>query len=237
MKQRDTVRMSDDEIAEFLGRRNSMTMCTINHDGSIHAVAMWYGFLGDAIAHPTRYIDRDEKGRELVERVRESGAEGVVVCAASFCDPALLDQPMAVAAVEKAGIPWTAFALFWMAGASGLLFGGFGGGNGPPGMGAFFICFPLFGIPFVLIGLGMLTSPFWAVRRAKRTCYALTDRRAILWEAGWFGRIEVRSYGPADLTRLRRVEYADGNGDLVFEEIITFDREFDRIPHLQRTEP
>ncbi len=28
---------------------------------------------------------------------------------ASFCDPALLDQPMAVKAVEKAGIPWTAF--------------------------------------------------------------------------------------------------------------------------------
>jgi benzoyl-CoA reductase subunit C len=66
-------------------------------------------FLGDSIAHPTRYIDRDAKGRELVERVRESGAEGVLFCAASFCDPALLDQPMTVAAVERAGIPWTAF--------------------------------------------------------------------------------------------------------------------------------
>jgi benzoyl-CoA reductase subunit C len=66
-------------------------------------------FLTDSIAHPTRWIDRDEKGRELVERVRESGAEGVLFCAASFCDPALLDQPMTVAAVEKAGIPWTAF--------------------------------------------------------------------------------------------------------------------------------
>ncbi len=66
-------------------------------------------FLSDSIAHPTRYIDRDRKGDELVARVRESGAEGVLFCAASFCDPALLDQPMTVAAVERAGIPWTGF--------------------------------------------------------------------------------------------------------------------------------
>jgi benzoyl-CoA reductase subunit C len=66
-------------------------------------------FLTDSMASPTRYIDRDEKGRELVERVRDSGAEGVIFCAPSFCDPALLDQPMVVKAVEKAGIAWTSF--------------------------------------------------------------------------------------------------------------------------------
>ena len=66
-------------------------------------------FLHDAHACPTRYVDEDEKGRELVERVQASGAEGVLFCAPSFCDPALLDQPMDVAAVTRAGIPWTAF--------------------------------------------------------------------------------------------------------------------------------
>ena len=66
-------------------------------------------YLKDSIASPVRYIDDAEKGADLVRRVRESGAEGVIFSAASFCDPALLDQPMAVAAVEKAGIPWTAF--------------------------------------------------------------------------------------------------------------------------------
>ncbi len=66
-------------------------------------------FLEDSIESPTRYIGDREKGKELVDRVSESGAEGVLFCAPSFCDPALLDQPMAVAAVEKAGIPWTAF--------------------------------------------------------------------------------------------------------------------------------
>ena len=39
------------------------------------------------------------------------------------------------------------------------------------------ICFPLFGLPFVLIGLGMLTAPHWAKRKALRTAYAVTDRR------------------------------------------------------------
>jgi benzoyl-CoA reductase subunit C len=66
-------------------------------------------FLEDAIASPTRYIHRGEKGQALLERVTESGAEGVLFSAASFCDPALLDQPMTVSAVEKKGVPWTAF--------------------------------------------------------------------------------------------------------------------------------
>jgi benzoyl-CoA reductase subunit C len=61
------------------------------------------------VASPVRYIDEDAKGAALLERVETSGAEGVLFCAASFCDPALLDQPMIVAAVEAAGIPWTAF--------------------------------------------------------------------------------------------------------------------------------
>jgi len=66
-------------------------------------------FLLDSIESPTRYIGDGEKGAELIERIRRSNAEGVLFCAPSFCDPALLDQPMAVRAVESAGVPWTAF--------------------------------------------------------------------------------------------------------------------------------
>jgi benzoyl-CoA reductase subunit C len=71
--------------------------------------ALVRAFLGDAIESPVRYIGERPKGAELVERVRASGAEGVLFCAPSFCDPALLDQPMAVKAMDAAGIPWTAF--------------------------------------------------------------------------------------------------------------------------------
>ncbi|HVX21992.1 MAG TPA: pyridoxamine 5'-phosphate oxidase family protein [Acidimicrobiales bacterium] len=50
VKQRDVVRMTPDEVDAFLAERRPMSMCTVNHDGSIHAVAMWYGFLEGAVA-------------------------------------------------------------------------------------------------------------------------------------------------------------------------------------------
>lgn len=54
VKQRDRIKMTQDEIDEFLSGRRTMTMCTINHDGTIHAVAMWYGFLEGAVAIETK---------------------------------------------------------------------------------------------------------------------------------------------------------------------------------------
>lgn len=118
------------------------------------------------------------------------------------------------------GIPWTAFAVLWTTMATWGLWGKAGPAqNAGPGM-LLGICFPLWGVPFILIGLGMLSSPLWARRRAKRTCYALTDHRAILLEAGTFRSVEVRSYRPAELTKMVRRENADGSGDLVFEEAI-----------------
>jgi hypothetical protein len=118
-------------------------------------------------------------------------------------------------------IPWTGFAVFWVLGASGILFGGLP--KNAPGPAGFFACFPLFGLPFILVGLGMLSSPYWLLRKARRTCYALTDRRAIIWEPGIFGSVSVRSYGPAQLTRIRRNQRADGSGDMIFEEYATYD--------------
>ncbi len=50
-----------------------------------------------------------DKGAELLGRIERAHAEGVLFCAPSFCDPALLDQPMLVKAVEEAGVPHTSF--------------------------------------------------------------------------------------------------------------------------------
>jgi benzoyl-CoA reductase subunit C len=55
------------------------------------------------------YIGDRPKGASLVHECRRRGGEGVVFCAASFCDPALLDQPMLAKAVDGAGIPYTEF--------------------------------------------------------------------------------------------------------------------------------
>lgn len=71
----------------------------------IEVLARAYLDLGTATA--SRYIGEEEKGAALVRRVRRAGAEGVIFAAASFCDPALLDQPMLEAALGAAGIPFT----------------------------------------------------------------------------------------------------------------------------------
>jgi benzoyl-CoA reductase subunit C len=71
--------------------------------------ALVTSFLENVVPSAIRYTGEEEKGKDLVDRVRESAAEGVIFCAPSFCDPALLDQPMCVSAVEGAGVPWTSF--------------------------------------------------------------------------------------------------------------------------------
>lgn len=49
VKQRNKIVMSQEEIDEFLQGRHSMTMSTLNADGSIHSIAMWYGFIDGCI--------------------------------------------------------------------------------------------------------------------------------------------------------------------------------------------
>ncbi len=54
VNQRELIKMTPDEVEEFLRERRSMTMSTISGDGSIHSVAMWYGFLEGTIAFETK---------------------------------------------------------------------------------------------------------------------------------------------------------------------------------------
>jgi PPOX class probable F420-dependent enzyme len=54
VNQRGLIKMTAEEVDEFLRGRHSMTMSTISPDGRIHSVAMWYGFLEGAIAFETK---------------------------------------------------------------------------------------------------------------------------------------------------------------------------------------
>jgi len=67
VKQRDLIRMTESEIDAFLHERRPMTMCTLNHDGSIHAVAMWYGFVDGAVA-----VETKAKAQKAVNLGRDS---------------------------------------------------------------------------------------------------------------------------------------------------------------------
>src|SRR3954467_3418043 len=73
-KRRDVIRMSDDEIDDFLEGRRVMNVATFNHDGTIHLVAMWYGFYEGKLAFETftksqkiRNLERDPRITILIE--------------------------------------------------------------------------------------------------------------------------------------------------------------------------
>ncbi|MBE0574814.1 MAG: benzoyl-CoA reductase subunit C [Desulfuromonadales bacterium] len=51
-------------------------------------------------------VNLEEKGSYMLESIRKRGADGVIFAAPSFCDPALLDQPMMVHRLEALGIPY-----------------------------------------------------------------------------------------------------------------------------------
>jgi PPOX class probable F420-dependent enzyme len=54
VNQRRLIQMTPEEIEAFLAERRPMTMCSLSPDGSIHAVAMWYGFLEGSVTVETK---------------------------------------------------------------------------------------------------------------------------------------------------------------------------------------
>jgi hypothetical protein len=144
--------------------------------------------------------------QELQEKVRRELASGEKIqwmeqpiprCFTSVSTPAFLFA-----------IPWTAFAIFWICGACGFKCPDFSKGG--------FSFFPLFGVPFVLIGFGMLCSPLWTYRKALKTVYIITDRRAIIFAAGW--TTTIQSYLPNQLKSIVRKDKKDGTGDIVLAQ-------------------
>jgi PPOX class probable F420-dependent enzyme len=63
VNQRAQIKMTAEEIDGFLQERRPVTLCSINHDGSIHAVAMWYGFLDGMLAFETK--SKSQKAQNL----------------------------------------------------------------------------------------------------------------------------------------------------------------------------
>ena len=99
------------------------------------------------------------------------------------------------------GIPFFAFAVSWTisAGQSGDAI------------------FPLFGIPFMVIGAGLLLSPVWSYWEAKNwLIYAITDQRILIIRT--FPRHKVESFEPDDITKLERTTKPDGSGNVIFAE-------------------
>ena len=67
-------------------------------------------FISNDMASSVLYEINPLGKRNLMKnRVAAAGADGIIFATPSFCDPALLDQPMLRAGAETAGIPCIAF--------------------------------------------------------------------------------------------------------------------------------
>ncbi len=110
------------------------------------------------------------------------------------------------------GIPWTAFAVFWVYAASGFDF--------PPDFSkGGFSFFPLFGLPFVLIGVWLLLSPVFHYVKAFKTLYIVTNKTARIVTMGRTKQVET--FTGEDLQQIQRKEKPDGSGDIIFQHRVS----------------
>ncbi len=105
---------------------------------------------------------------------------------------------------------WGGFAILWELMALSIFFTS---EDAPPTPVA--IIMPLFGIPFVLIGLYMIFGRFFIdAKRRARTFYGFSEQQVIL-VSGLFGR-KVKSLNLRTLSDLSLNEKADGTGTITF---------------------
>jgi hypothetical protein len=111
----------------------------------------------------------------------------------SFKSHVLQSVPMALL-----GIPFFAAGAIWVAAFSGMAHSG----ADSSGFGSLFA---LLGVPFLLIDLALFLAPVWAMRRAVRTVYAMTDQRVVI------GTREGRAFNSWPFSDLGDVKCNCGN--------------------------
>ncbi len=109
---------------------------------------------------------------------------------------------------------WGGFAIFWEASALGLFAAHRNFAPSGPGQIVSWF-FPLWGVPFVVVGLYMIFGRFFydaALR--KKTWYAVTDQRLIILKSLF--NSSVSSFDYAQLSGLNLTERGDHSGDITF---------------------
>jgi hypothetical protein len=108
------------------------------------------------------------------------------------------------------GIPFAAFAFFWMSTAYHSTHNLANRHNALP---SGFSAFPLFGLPFLLIGIGLVLSPLFVYLKGRSGVYAVTNRRVMVI-SGTSTR-SVKSIIPTDIAEVDHRERPDGTGDVL----------------------
>ncbi len=77
----------------------------INADSDIPLETLADAYINHSTFSSAFYDVGNPKGKRLVKLAKERNADGIIFCAASFCDPALLDRPEMQKECDLAGIP------------------------------------------------------------------------------------------------------------------------------------
>lgn len=121
-------------------------------------------------------------------------------------------------------VPWTAFSLGWEYMALQAWHSGKPSSGGTQAVVG--IIAPLFGLPFVLVGLGMMLAPFWMWIKARKTIYVVSERRFACLTIG--RSLSVKSFARGSIVRTERSERHDGSGTLKVVTGVALDGDGDR---------
>lgn len=122
-------------------------------------------------------------------------------------------------------IPWTLFSLVWTGIALTMYWSGIGSEDANVAYWGWI--FPLWGTPFIAVGLWMMKKPIEILEDAKHTVHALTDQRLITLTIRK-GR-EVKSASVRKLGAIRCKEKSQGWGDLSADTGSHIDSDGDRV--------
>lgn len=121
-------------------------------------------------------------------------------------------------------IPWTAFAVFWTVMA---YVGTQSAAN--EDWNWLSLAFPLFGVPFIVVGLGMMSAPFYPLIASRRAIFAVTDQRLI--KLTLRKNLTSVTVPAARVGLITRKERSDGSGTLRIATHIGVDSDGDRSTH------
>jgi len=152
---------------------------------------------------------------ELDAAVRSELRAGEELWYAGMPSPARTARKMWPVAIF--GLFFGGFAAFWISmAAAGAWFGGMQskGDTGSKAVSGVFMLFPLFGLPFLAVGLAMISSPWWVARAARRSACCVTNQRAMEVRLG--RSLKVQSWAAEDVKEITKSIHADGTGTLLF---------------------
>jgi hypothetical protein len=123
-------------------------------------------------------------------------------------------------------VPWTLFSVFWTLAAAGAIVSG----PGRSSSGSWFVfIFPLWGLPFIGVGIAMLASPFYLARTARNTAYVVTTDAIMTIAASRSGTVTTRTLPFGQILSVEVTEKPSGYGTLKLHKGWRTDSEGDRV--------